>query len=71
MADSSLLHALSEDELAHALLQQQVALFERALDDIDGQDHGLNHAAARVGGLKSPVPGLWLVINNDLQIQHA
>lgn len=71
MADSSSPHVLSEDELTHALLQQQVALFERALDNIDGQDQGLNHAAARVGGLKSPVPGLWLVINNDLQIQHA
>lgn len=73
MADSSLLHALSEDELAHALLQQQVALFERALEDI--AEHtpqvSLPRAAARAGGLKSPVPGLWLVINGDWQIQHA
>ena len=73
MSDSSLLNALSEDELAHALLQQQVALFERALDDIaeHAPEVSLNQAAARVGGLKSPVPGLWLVITSDLYIQHA
>jgi two-component system NtrC family sensor kinase len=73
MSDSSLLKALSEDELAHALLQQQVALFERALDDIAEHtpEVSLNQAAARVGGLKSPVPGLWLVITPDLHIQHA
>ena len=73
MSDSSLLNALSEDELSHALLQQQVALFERALDDIaeHAPEVSLNQAAARVGGLKSPVPGLWLVITSDLYIQHA
>ena len=73
MSDSSLLNTLSEDELVHALLQQQVALFERALDDIAEHtpEASLNQAAARVGGLKSPVPGLWLVITPDLYIQHA
>ncbi len=73
MSDSALLNALSEDELAHALLQQQVALFERALEDIAEHtpEVSLNQAAARVGGLKSPVPGLWLVITPDLHIKHA
>lgn len=73
MSDASLLSALSEDELAHALLQQQVALFERALEDIAEHtpEVSLNQAAARVGGLRSSVPGLWLVITPELVIQHA
>ncbi|REH39984.1 PAS domain S-box-containing protein [Paraperlucidibaca baekdonensis] len=68
-----LLHALSEEELAHALLQQQVALFERALDEIAEHtpEASLSQAAARVAGLKSPVPGLWLVIDSAWSIQHA
>lgn len=75
MADLSAPPVLSEDEHAQALLQQQVALFEYALAAEPEQDaqqtQALNQAFARISGLRSPVPGLWLVIDARQQVRHA
>lgn len=75
MADLSPAHVLSEDEHAQALLQQQVALFEHALAVEPGQDaqqtQALDQAYARISGLRSPLPGLWLVVDARQQVRHA